>query len=180
MCIVIKLWHYGVCGSGRLSIGLFWRETQTKAWARDLRRDQKKGRKGRSERSQRVSWRRETQRGSRQRRAEESGRLWVDCPENVSQQKSERRLLKPDELHRGRPNQHEKMPALLVPFYRSFAKNTRQRYSTDAQGMQCHKTTFLALGADINPYCSFVLFSPTLSVVFFVAVKKCEIPRRTH
>ena len=52
---------------------------------------------------------------SRQRRAEESGRLWVGCPENDSQQKSERRLLRSDELHRGRVNQCE-MSALLVSF----------------------------------------------------------------
>ena len=42
-----------------------------------------------------------------------------------NQQKSERRLLKPDELHRGWANQREKMSALLVPFCWSFAQNTR-------------------------------------------------------
>ena len=36
--------------------------------------------------------------------------------EYKSQQKSERRLLKPDELHRGRANQREKMSALSVHF----------------------------------------------------------------
>ena len=81
-----------------------------------------------------------------------------------SQQKSERRLLKPDELHRARANQREKMSALLVPFCRSFVLNTRPRKSADARGMQCHKTTFLALGTDPSPYCLFVLLCLPLSL----------------
>ena len=50
--------------------------------------------------------------------------LFRECQ---SQQKSERWLLKPDELHRGRANQREKISALLVPNCRSFTQNTRQR-----------------------------------------------------
>ena len=47
--------------------------------------------------------------------------------------------------------------------------------------MQCHGTTLLALWVNLSPYCSFVLcsFSPAPLVVFLVAIKKCEIPRRT-
>ena len=33
---------------------------------------------------------------------------------------------------------------------------------------RCHKIPFFAFGADISPYCSFVFFSPILSVVFFL------------
>ena len=146
-----------LCGLyARQTVSLFWHETKKRP---ELKISNKTGSGGgkagpREARGavgkgipKRVSWRREMQRGSRQRRGEESGRLWVDCPENVSQQKSERRLLKPDELHRGWANQHR--PALVY------------RYTGNTS---CHKTTFLALGADISPYCSFVLFSPTLSL----------------
>ena len=41
-----------------------------------------------------------------------------------------------------------------------------------------HKTPLLALGTDINRYCSFVLFFSfhSLGCITFVAVKKCEYP----
>ena len=57
--------------------------------------------------------------------AEGGRRAWKQGREG-SQKKSERRLLRLDELHRDRVNQREKMSALLVPFYWPFAKDTRR------------------------------------------------------
>ena len=51
----------------------------------------------------------------RGRSAEGSRRRWKQGRE-VSQQKSERRLLRPDDLHRGRVNQCEKISTLTEPF----------------------------------------------------------------
>ena len=63
---------------------------------------------------------------------------------------------------------------------KSFAKTSRQRLFTDAQGIQCHWTTLFALWGDPSPYGSFVLlsFSSTPSVVILVALKYCGQPRQ--
>ena len=133
------LWHYGVGVPSRRSLGLFWRKPQTKAWARYLRSDRKRGeeRQVREKTEGQLAkepWEGELAKGDAERQSTTEGRgersalsgLSRECQ---SQQKSERRLLKPDELHRGRANQREKMSTLLVPFCRSFTQNTHQRYS---------------------------------------------------
>ena len=149
----------------------FGAKPKQRVWARHLPRDRKWRRKERSDRRQgpvnEDRWR-----GSWQRSAEESGRLWIGCPENYSQQKSERRLLWPDELHRGRVNQREKMSALLVPF----VEVSRKIHASDS--LQTHGECkvsptdfpFLALGADPSP-CLFVS-SSIFSVVFFYGRKE--------
>ena len=63
---------------------------------------------------------------------------------------------------------------------RSFAKKCTSALVYRNTGNAVLQNSLLALWVDLNPYCSFVLysFSPNLSVVFLVAIKKCEMPRR--
>ena len=127
VCVCVCVWHYVGGTPSRRSPCLFWRETQTKGLnsRSPTRPEVEVERKVREKTG--VSWRRKTQRCSRQRGAEETSRqLTMQGREWQSQQKSERRLLRPDELRRGRVNQREKMSALLVPFCRRFTQNTIQ------------------------------------------------------
>ena len=74
----------------------------------------------------------------------------------MSQQKSERRQLRPDDLHRGRVHQREKMSALLVCLLSKFlAEYTPAIVDRPTENAECHKTPFLALGVDPSP-CLFV------------------------
>ena len=114
------MWHYGaivlgvcVCRSDDHLI-CFGSKPKQRDWARDLPRDQKWTRRGRSQKGQKVNWRRKTERGSWQQSAEGSRRRWKQDREG-SQQKSERQLLRPDDLQRGWVNQR-KMSAWLVAF----------------------------------------------------------------
>ena len=61
--LAVTAWHYVGGPPSRRSLRLFWCETKQRAWTWDLRRDRKWGRKGRSERSQRSSWKRNPERG---------------------------------------------------------------------------------------------------------------------
>ena len=160
-----------VCAPVRESLYLLWRETHTKAWARDLRRD----RKWRSQKGQKGSWWRKTERGSWQQSAEGGRKRWKQGREG-SQQKSERRLLRPDDLQRGRVNQCEKMSAWLV----AFVEVSRKIHASDS--LQMHGECKVSLNSlscawswpkSILFVCS---FPPTLSVVFYVAIMKCVIP----
>ena len=122
-----------VCARAHRSDDLFVcfdAKPKQRVWDRDLPRDLMWTRRGRSERRQRVSQQRNIERSSWQRRAEESIRLEVAAQRgrsaegsrrrwkqgrDGSRQKSERRLLRPEKLHRGWVNQRE-MSTLLVPF----------------------------------------------------------------
>ena len=135
--------------------------TQTKDWARDIRRDQKWKWKGRSERSQRGSWQRNpkgavvkgNQRGwvSDERRGEavENGHQsrWVSSPEYKG----------------GSEQDGQRLVGIPSDFCMSFAKNTLPAIvykMHEKLYKKCHRTTLLALGANLSPYCSFVLFLP--------------------
>ena len=71
------------------------------------------------------------------------------------------------------------MTALLVPFCgvsRKIQASLSQQIHEECKVSHID-FPFLALGVDPSP-CLFVCSSPIHSVVFFVAVKKCEIPWR--
>ena len=98
---------------------------------------------------------------SRQRRAEETSRLEIVVQGKDGQQKGKQSKVSWHSLW------------LLQKFRPKYTHVIVYRCTENAK---CHKTPFLALGADPSP-CLFVCsFSSTLSVVFYVAVKKCVIP----
>ena len=67
---------YTMRGCAKQTIFLFvLARNQTKAWARDLRRDRKWGKKGRSERSQ-GSWKKELREGSWRKETQWSSQQW--------------------------------------------------------------------------------------------------------
>ena len=113
------MWHYvtivlGVCVCVRRSDDLFvcfGAKPKQRAWGRDLPLDRKWRRRGRSQKGQKVSWRKKMERGRWKLSAEVGRRRWKQSREG-SQQKSEKRLLRPDDRRRGR----EKMSAWLVAF----------------------------------------------------------------
>ena len=133
---------------------------QTKAWARDLRRDRKWVRVRESgvgqrnseksvgdERSRRAS-------GSRHRTTEETSR------HEIGSSSCE-----------GRPVKMSQHSSWFVEF------SLEIHASISLQRMRCHNLTFLHLSWP-KAYCSLVLcsFSPTLLIVFLVAIRKCAIP----
>ena len=87
--IDILVCHCGHCvGEGCAcrsdDLCLFWRETYTKAWTRDLPWYLKWRRKGRAQRRQRGSWRRKTEKGSWQWSAEGGRRRWRQGRDTVN------------------------------------------------------------------------------------------------
>ena len=179
---LLVVWHYvAICCVGcvcaRQSENLFvWfgAKPKQKAWAPDLPRDQKWTRRGRDQRRHRISWQRKMERGSRQRRAEETKQEKIEAGQR---RESERRLLRPDDLHRGWVNQRENMLALIV----TFIIVSRKIHVCDS--LQMHgeiKVSQNSLSCTWNWLKTILFvcsFSPTLSVVFFVAIKKYEIPQ---
>ena len=100
---------------------------------------------------ERVSWRRETQRGSRERTAE--GTSQNELAVQSGQRSAEG----------GGGEDSQRWLGIPSGFWRSFAKNTLPAIVYKMQKKmytKCHKTTLLALGADLSQYCSFVLFLP--------------------
>ena len=98
--------------------------------------------------SQRGGWWRETQGGSRERTAVGTSQ---DELEFQSGQRS---------AEGGSEENCQRWVGILCGFCRSFAKNTLSAIK------KCHKTTLLAFGADLSPYCSFVLFLPLPRLYF--------------
>ena len=93
---------------------------------------------------------------------------------------SEIRLLIPVDLQRlGWPTRGDKSVLVVAGFMRVFARVHARVSSQNAQKVS-QTSPFLALGANQSPclfVCLFVCsFPSTLSVVFCVSVKKCEIP----
>ena len=179
------MWHYVaihcvgvcVCAGQRISLSALAR-THTKAGARDLPRDRKWRRKGRSQRRHRVSGQRRAEETSRliEQSAEGGRRRWKQGREE-SQQKSERWLLKPDDLHRGRINQREKVLVLLVPF----VEVSRKIHAGDSLQMhgECRVSQYsFSYAWNWPKSILFVCSSFHPRGCIFVAVKKGEIPRR--
>ena len=113
------LWHYVGGAPGRWSLCLFWCKTQTKGlYLRSPMRPE-------VEEERKVWEKTEGQLKRNPERAVDNGEQlvlsWLSR-EWQSQQKSERRLLRPDEQHRGQVNQRKKMLALLVLFVEVFRK----------------------------------------------------------
>ena len=172
----------------RRSLCLFWCETHTKGLRTRSHARPEVEWEGRSERRQR---RQLTTEGRREQSAWDSSperdtvgwrRQWEDGGRaekrsNRSQKDDCKDLL----TYRGQVNQCENMSALLV----ACENFVRVLVHVSSQNALCHiYFPLLALGADPSP-CLFVcFFSSTLSVVFYVAVKKCVMPlvgsKRNH
>ena len=172
------LWHYVGGTPGRRSLCLFWRETKQMP---ELEISDKTGSGGektswqrKPERvcwqrnPERVSWRRETQRGSRERTAE--GTSQDDLAIQSGQRSAEG----------GSDEDGQRWVGIPSGFCGSFAKNT-----LPAIVYKMHEKLYIKVSQN-HPSCSwswpksilFVCsFSPTPSVVFLVAVKKCVIPQ---
>ena len=116
---------------------------------------------------------------TRKNRGERSALSWL-CREWQSQ-KSERRLLKPDELHGDRVNQHKKMSALLAHFVEVSSKihvSVSLQMHGECKVTQNSLSCAWSWHKPILFVCSF--FSHSLGCISFVVVKKCELPRQTH
>ena len=108
-----------LCGCVCRADGLlvcFGAKPKQRAWARDLLRERKWMSRWRCQKRRRwFDKGRRREELTTEGRGERSALSWLSRKWQ-NQQKSERRLLRADELRRGRVNQRENMSALLVPF----------------------------------------------------------------
>ena len=178
-----------MCALGRRSLCLFWHETQTKGLSsRSPARPEEDEEKKVPERTE-GELTKEPRESSGQRWAEETSRLieqlceggrrrWKQDREK-RQQKSERRLLRPDDLHRGRVNQREKISAFFV----TFVEVSRKIHVHDSLQMhgECKVSqNTLSCAWSWHKSILFVCSSFYPLGCIFVAVKKCEIPGGNH
>ena len=171
------MWHYVGGPPSRRSLCLFWWETRQRVWTRDFWWDRKWGRKGRSERSQRGSWQRETQSGSKQWTKEENNQCEVESRGSEEDRQDEFAVLI---RQRSAVRKTVKDELAFLVAYGSFAQ-IHASISLQIH-RECSVTKLPILHFELTQahiVClTFVLFLP-LPVVFFVAVKKCEIPQWT-
>ena len=180
---------------GRRFLCLFWRETKQRpelkisyktgsggekiCWQRNLERGswQRNPERGCWQRNpervswqwnpERVSWRRETQRGCRERTAEGTSQ------DELAVQSGQR------SAEVGSEEDSQRRVGIPCGFRRSFAKNTlpaivyKMHEKLYKKVSQNYPSCTWSWPKSISFVCS---FSPTHSVVFLVAVKKCVIP----
>ena len=166
-------WVASICVPVRESLCLFWHETNTKGLrVRSPMRPEGRGKEGpRDQSAGEVSQEKVAAETSWQNR---SVKRWESGREETSQQKSERRLLKPVDLQMPGWPTREFKSAFQVALWEFLLKYTLAL--AHRMHKKCHRL-LLALGANPSP-CLFVclFFSSTLSVVNCVSVKECEIP----
>ena len=170
MVLFNPLWHYVGGPPSRRSLCLFWRETEQRAWTRDLRRDRKwegKGRSGEAKGAVGKGTQRRSVGEERRREAVENGSgkdqsRWVSSLQKEAVKEDSQTLV-----------------GIPCGFCRSFAKNTlpvivfKMHEKLYKKVSQNYPSCTWSWPKSILFACS---FSPTPSVVFLVTVRKCVIP----